>query len=297
MFIVLEGIDGCGKSTQAKLLADWFTEQRKEIVLTAEPTKEGDIGKFIREILSSKKQITPEALALLFVADRKEHLNNCIEPLLSEGKVVISERYSLSTIAYQSAQGVDTDWLIDLHKYIRKPDLIIFLDVSPENAEVNIRKKLEQKEEQLKARIKELVGFRREANTRLNGAWSKNFDLLIREEDRKKWGGQTTKSPLDDYEKQRFIAEIEKAHNELEKINKDTIYERRKYLLFKEFEKPVVFGGEKTEHRIFLEKVRENFLKYRNEFVVKDEIEIVNGNRSKEEVFGDIKRVIRHKIQ
>lgn len=130
MFVVLEGIDGCGKSTHARLLTDWLESEGKAVRLTAEPTK-GKIGLFIREILSGNHSVDPKTLALLFTADRYEHINREIEPALDEGKIIISERYYHSTIAYQESQGVDREWLIDINKFARKPDITILLDVEP----------------------------------------------------------------------------------------------------------------------------------------------------------------------
>jgi dTMP kinase len=133
MFIVLEGIDGCGKSTQARLLYEWLMEQGKDVLLTAEPTC-NRIGTFIREILSGSEKVDPKTLALLFTADRCEHLKNEIVPALSEGRIVVSERYYHSTIAYQSAQGVNREWLFDINHFVLEPTLTIFLDVKPEIA-------------------------------------------------------------------------------------------------------------------------------------------------------------------
>lgn len=129
MFIVFEGIDGCGKSTHARLLAEWLREQGKDVLLTAEPTR-GRIGEFIREILSGSMEVEPTTLALLFTADRAEHVTE-VEKALGSGKTVVSERYFHSTVAYQSAQGVDRDWLLQLNGFAPEPDLLLFLDVDP----------------------------------------------------------------------------------------------------------------------------------------------------------------------
>lgn len=127
----MEGLDGCGKTTQAKLLSDWFKKEKgREVFLTAEPTQ-GEIGKFIRKILSGSHEVDPKTLALLFTADRYEHLKNEVLPALKEGKVVISERYYYSTIAYQLAQGVEKNFLLEINKFARKPDVTIFLDIEP----------------------------------------------------------------------------------------------------------------------------------------------------------------------
>lgn len=130
MFIVFEGLDGCGKTTQAKLLADFLADQGNKVILTAEPTK-GRIGLFIREILGGRHEVNPKTLALMFTADRYEHLGEEVEPAIGRGDIVISERYYHSTIAYQAAQGVDRGWLIDLNKFAPKPDITLYLDVKP----------------------------------------------------------------------------------------------------------------------------------------------------------------------
>lgn len=132
MFIVLEGVDGCGKSTQAKLLYNWLGKNYN-VILTKEPT-ENKIGKFIREILSGGISVDPKTLALLFTADRYEHLENEVIPALNNNKIIVCERYYFSTIAYQMAQGIDRKWLENLNKFALKPDLALFIDVPPETA-------------------------------------------------------------------------------------------------------------------------------------------------------------------
>jgi len=136
IFIVLEGIDGAGKSTQARLLAKWFEKRGYDVVLTKEPTDTA-FGKLIRRlVLTGGKEgiidgakISHEAEALLFAADRAEHVKKLIEPSLKAGKVVISDRYFYSSLAYQWARGLDLDWLINLNKFAIRPDLVILLDL------------------------------------------------------------------------------------------------------------------------------------------------------------------------
>ncbi len=130
VFIVLEGIDGCGKTTQAMKLAQWLRSNGKIAYMTTEPTC-GKTGVFIRQILSGEEKVDPLTLALLFAADRNEHLKKEVEPALADGKIVISERYYHSTIAYQAAQGVDRDWLFRLNGFARKPDVAFLLDLEP----------------------------------------------------------------------------------------------------------------------------------------------------------------------
>ncbi|ALV61765.1 thymidylate kinase [Thermococcus litoralis DSM 5473] len=136
MFIVLEGIDGAGKSTQAKMLAKWFENKGYEVVLTKEPTDTA-FGKLIRRlVLTGGKEgiidgarISKEAEALLFAADRAEHVKKLIEPSLKAGKVVISDRYFYSSLAYQWARGLDLEWLINLNAFAPRADLVILLDL------------------------------------------------------------------------------------------------------------------------------------------------------------------------
>ncbi|MFH1841540.1 MAG: dTMP kinase, partial [Candidatus Nealsonbacteria bacterium] len=112
-FIVFEGLDGSGQTTQANLLKDFLEEKGKEVVLTKEPTKNSEAGRRIREILDEKEKLDPIDLQRLFIQDRREHLDNLIIPSLKEGKTVISDRYFFSTIAFGASDGVDRNWLIE----------------------------------------------------------------------------------------------------------------------------------------------------------------------------------------
>ncbi len=123
MFIVLEGPDGAGTTLHSKLLAEKLVSEGKKVILTAEPT-DGSIGTWIRSELS-KGSLPASALQLLFCADRAEHVQKVIEPALQEGTFVISDRYTLSTIAYGEIFGVDREWLKGINQAFRKPDLTI----------------------------------------------------------------------------------------------------------------------------------------------------------------------------
>lgn len=141
-FIVVEGLDGTGKTTQIKILADYIRAKGREAEITAEPTAH-PTGKLIRRILSGEVKTTPWSLAALFLSDRIVHnaAPDGIEKMLSEGKTVISDRYYYSTFAYQGHE-TDLDWAMDMHfscPEVRKPDLVIFLTMSPEKCVERIR--------------------------------------------------------------------------------------------------------------------------------------------------------------
>lgn len=135
LFIVFEGIDGAGKSTQAKLLASALESEGKKVYMTAEPT-ELPSGKALREVLGGKVKKTPCEIALMFAEDRVAHNTDSelgIEKMLSEGAYIICDRYYYSSLAYQGSE-VDYDWVKALNTRcpdIRHPDLCIFLDLSP----------------------------------------------------------------------------------------------------------------------------------------------------------------------
>ena len=138
LFIVFEGIDGCGKSTQVWKVAKYIAEQNKynHVLVTREPYQK----KEIREIL--KKNEAPhtqaEELANLFLEDRKKHLNELIIPALEKGVWVISDRYKFSTIAYQAAQGLKTENLINMHKGLIISDITFIIDLPAEIAKERI---------------------------------------------------------------------------------------------------------------------------------------------------------------
>ncbi len=126
-FIVFEGIDGSGLSTQSQLLKEYLTKRTAKILLTKEPT-DGLIGMLIRSTLRKRIKFDDTTLALLFAADRTDHLANI---KFNNYDYVISDRYYISNFAYQS-QTIDLNFLIEINKFARKPDLVIFLDVKPE---------------------------------------------------------------------------------------------------------------------------------------------------------------------
>ncbi|MFN6016221.1 MAG: dTMP kinase [Verrucomicrobiota bacterium] len=133
IFIVIEGIDGTGKSTQSKRLAEWFRSRGREVVLSREPT-DGPWGKKLRESATTGRLSAEEELEC-FLNDRREHVEMSIKPALAEGKVVILDRYYFSTMAYQGARGFDPAEIRRRNEvFAPQPDLLLILDLSVESA-------------------------------------------------------------------------------------------------------------------------------------------------------------------
>ena len=124
MFIAFEGLDGAGTTTHSKHLAEKLRENGHDAILTNEPTGEEPIGTLIRDILQHKWEVSPESLQLLFSADRANHIKNKILPALDEGKIVITDRYFFSTLAYGSL-SVDVEWLKKVSSEFPIPDITI----------------------------------------------------------------------------------------------------------------------------------------------------------------------------
>jgi dTMP kinase len=131
--VVIEGLDGSGKSTQIKLLGQKLAKKRVDYYLTREHTRDGPAGKLIERIVSSQEKLNPIALQLLFVVDRLDHLEREIKPELTKGKLVVCDRYYWTTVAYGS-QVADKEWFIEANRYCLEPDLVIYLEVSPQEA-------------------------------------------------------------------------------------------------------------------------------------------------------------------
>ena len=166
IFICLEGLDGCGKSTQAKALVKWLRSIGREAILTAEPTN-GPIGRLLRRILRGEINVNPLAEAMLFAADRCCHLEEAIKPALREGKVVVCERYIHSSLAYQQARGVPDRIIRMFNEPFPRPNLVILLDVPVEVAMERMSKKAlnefeKNREFQEKVRKNYLALFRKE---------------------------------------------------------------------------------------------------------------------------------------
>ncbi|WP_170479021.1 dTMP kinase [Ruegeria arenilitoris] len=136
LFLTFEGIDGSGKSTQARMLADFLRNEGREVVLTREPGG-SDGAEEIRNLVlqGDPDRWSAETEILLFTAARRDHLERTIEPALSAGKVVICDRFADSTRMYQGLSRGDLRGLVDqLHDLMigREPDLTLLIDMDPD---------------------------------------------------------------------------------------------------------------------------------------------------------------------
>lgn len=148
LFVVIEGLDGAGTTTQAKRLVERLGEQGHRAELHAEPTG-GEIGRLIRRALKAEISLGGELreaiVALLFAADRLDHVGAAIRPALAAGTHVVSDRYLPSSLAYQSVFN-DPAWVAAINRYAPAPDLTIFLDVPPEACLARIGARAEARE-------------------------------------------------------------------------------------------------------------------------------------------------------
>ena len=138
-FITFEGCDGCGKSTQLRLLNEYLTAQNVPHIFTREPGG-GKISEEIREILLNGKnsEMTDECEALLYAAARAQHLRDRVQPALEKGELVICDRYVDSSFAYQAyARGLGMDFVRKINDFALEqfsPDVTVFIDLTPEEA-------------------------------------------------------------------------------------------------------------------------------------------------------------------
>jgi len=139
MLITFEGIDGSGKTTQAKLLEKWLKTKGHKVILTNEPTN-NPIGKVLKKKMREKTHSWVEAI--LFAADRALHCEEIIIPNMKN--IVICNRYTHSTYAYQTVMGLNNKWVKCLNQNCPKPDITFYLDIKPETAMKRIKKRAER---------------------------------------------------------------------------------------------------------------------------------------------------------
>ncbi len=128
MLVNLEGIDGCGKSTQSKLLLEKLEEKGEKVLILKEPTKRPH-GQKLWDVLHGKRKATNEEILELFVLDRIQHVEEKIQPALDDGAVVLMDRYYYSSMAYQVAGGIDVEEIREKHVFAPKPDVVLIFDL------------------------------------------------------------------------------------------------------------------------------------------------------------------------
>ncbi len=132
--MVFDGIDGCGKSSHARAMAQYLRSRGHDVALLKEPTKESPAGKRLRDALLSGERPSPEEELRLFVEDRRWDVENRIRPAIDEGKIVVLDRYYYSTVAYQGARGIDTKRIWEMNSFAPRPDIAFIMDIEPEEA-------------------------------------------------------------------------------------------------------------------------------------------------------------------
>jgi dTMP kinase len=141
VFVCIEGLDGSGKTTHAHRLVQNLQNLGFDAVYTTEPSR-GEFGRFIRSsVLQGRKRVPRVMEALLFAVDRVDHVEKEVKPALEAGKIVVSDRYVYSSLAYQGAAGLDIYWIEKINRSTLAPDLAIYIDVPPEVVVKRIRRK------------------------------------------------------------------------------------------------------------------------------------------------------------
>jgi dTMP kinase len=131
--IAFEGLDQSGKQTQAELLRDWLKQEGRKARLVSFPDYGTSIGEEIARALSNERDYGPDVMQLLYVANRYEKKSD-LQRWLDGGLILVSDRYTASSVAYGEALGLDPAWLADMQKFLPPASLTILLDIAPETA-------------------------------------------------------------------------------------------------------------------------------------------------------------------
>jgi dTMP kinase len=150
LFITFEGVDGCGKTTQINLLSEYLQKQGYEVLLTREPGGKG-LGEKLREILLNYDgEVSDRCESFLFLADRAQHIDIIVNPAVQQGKIVLCDRHTDSTVAYQGyGRGLDIDTINKLNNLAtngRKPDLTFVFDIDTETSMKRVGKNQDRME-------------------------------------------------------------------------------------------------------------------------------------------------------
>ena len=133
LLIAFEGLDQSGKQTQAERLRDYVVSTGRECRLLSFPDYETPIGSEIFKALHGERDYAPDVMQLLYVSNRYEYRAR-IARWLSEGTILLADRYLASSVAYGEAQGLDAAWLEEIQRFLPQPDLTILLDIAPDTA-------------------------------------------------------------------------------------------------------------------------------------------------------------------
>ena len=128
VLVNLEGIDGCGKSTQSKLLLEKLEGEGEKVIVLKEPTKRPH-GQKLWDVLHGKRKASNEEILELFVLDRKQHVEEKIQPALDDGTMILMDRYYYSSMAYQVAGGIDVEDIREKHVFAPRPDVVLIFDL------------------------------------------------------------------------------------------------------------------------------------------------------------------------
>lgn len=150
LFITFEGPDGCGKTTQMNLLAQYFEKKGKKVVLTREPGGKG-LGEKVREILLNyDEEVSDRCESFLFLADRAQNIDIIVKPAVKQGEIVLCDRHIDSTVAYQGyGRGLDINEINMLNNLAtggKKPDLTLVFDVDVETSMKRVGKEKDRME-------------------------------------------------------------------------------------------------------------------------------------------------------
>jgi len=173
-FLVIEGLDGSGTTTQVEWVVACLRRRGLSVHASCEPSK-GPMGALVRQALSGRlclakgEALSPRTLALLFAADRDDHLEAEIKPALASGHWVVSDRYLLSSLAYQSL-SLSMEWIMALNQHALLPDCTVFLKIEPKLAAERMKTRLQaelyealETQERVAQNYERAIAFRRQA--------------------------------------------------------------------------------------------------------------------------------------
>ena len=160
--ISFEGLDQSGKQTQAELLRDRLKEGGRKARLVSFPDYATTIGEEIARALQGEREYGPDVMQLLYIANRYERKPDLLR-WLEGGLILVSDRYTASSVAYGEASGLDAQWLVEMQKYLPPAAMTIFLDINPETAVQRKAADRDRYERDLALQIRVRASYRRQA--------------------------------------------------------------------------------------------------------------------------------------